>query len=488
MLIAALVLWAGATGSVQGAAIVLAEYPRVSKRRTQGTDRGRMRITTLERYEPDRMPPISIPGPTEPGSLSTDAASLEILRAAIREYGDLVRFVNERGTPSYFVNRPGLIRQILVRQHSRYEKGRDFERVRMLLGNGIIVSDGEVWRRHRRMMQPAFTRRAVDTLTGAMTLGRESLRNRWRRSAEANEMVDITKDMSEFALEVILRAIFGEDYQPVIVEKANNPFSFLSDEFARDMRAVTRLRGVRKLVQEIIDERRSTHRSEADFLSALLSARDKDDKGLSDREVIDEVMTLVVAGYETTAGTLNWAWYEIGQHPEVEQQLLAEARAMLAETDERTAAVLPALPKIRAVLDETLRLYPPVWLYSRRVREEDELDGVTIEQGANIFLSPYLIHRSESLWPDAEEFNPDRFLTSENLEGSGHYIPFSLGPRRCIGEHFSFLEMQLLLAEFLAEFELRPVTDVHPGMELGINLRAQNAITMTIRFRESANG
>ncbi len=424
----------------------------------------------------------NLPGPSEPVDLSIDAATLELLSQAQMQYGNLVRFSRNSAADSIFVNDPDIVQQVLIKEHRRYDKGRDFERVKMLLGNGIIVSDGEVWRRHRRMMQPAFTRRNIDQLFGSVTEAIAGLDATWQAAADANDTIDLTADTNRFALEAILRAIFGKDYDRHFANAADNPFAFLSQEFARDLRVVTRLRGVRKEVQTIIDTRKASTETSEDFLSHLIHATDKNGDSLTDKEVIDEVMTLVVAGFETTAGTLNWAWFEISRHGGIEAAVLSE----LTASDKLDATVLSELALTRAVLDETLRLYPPVWLYSREANDDDVYQGVPIEKGTHIYLSPYLLQRSECFWNQPENFDPGRFLNDGETIVKGSYIPFSLGPRRCIGEYFSFMEMQLALKYLLPKYELRPVASATPELDLGINLRSKDAIIMTIKHRRDA--
>lgn len=424
-----------------------------------------------------------IPGPADPVELSIDAATLECLSQAEEQFGNLVRFNGKNGTNSIFVNDPAIIQQVLVKEHRRYDKGRDFERVKMLLGNGIIVSDGEVWRRHRRMMQPAFTRKNVDQLVSCIPLALARLEAHWKDASDSGQAIDLTADTNRFALEAILRAIFGADFDQHFGNANDNPFAFLSQEFARDLRVVTRLRAVRKKVQAIIDARKASGAESEDFLSGLMLASDKDGKGLTDKEVIDEVMTLVVAGFETTAGTLNWAWFEISRHPDIERRVLRE----LTASDSFEPKTLAELALTRAVLDETLRLYPPVWLYSRQANDDDCYHGVPIEQGTHIYLSPYLLHRSPSFWKQPNKFEPNRFLNAGAEINKASYIPFSLGPRRCIGEYFSFMEMQLALKYLLPKFELWPVDDSDPELDLGINLRSKNAIIMTIKHRRDAS-
>ena len=420
----------------------------------------------------------SFPGPDTPQRLQVDRATLAVLERAQATYGDIVRFFDAGRGACFFVNDSALIRQILVRRHTRYAKGRDFERVKMLLGNGIIVSDGATWRRHRRMLQPSFSKTRINRLV--QTIHRHVLQLRETWQAQLGQRIDMTAACNQYALDVILTALFSDDVDALVDDSGRNLFRFLSQDYARDLRAVTRLRSARERVQALLAQRRERPPPEPDLLQGLLDARDRDGEPLSDREVIDEVMTLVVAGYETSAGTLNWAWLELSRHPGIAERLVAEWRAAFARHAGDVSAAVHELPLHRQVLAETLRLYPPVWLYSRRIASDDEFAGVDLPAGAEVYVSPYLLHRRHPHWRTAEAFQPERFASDPP---DGAYIPFSLGPRRCIGEHFAYLEMQLHLAVLLDAFQPVPAFDDPPALELGINLRSATPIHLTLERR-----
>lgn len=418
----------------------------------------------------DRRPP----GPDAPVRLGIDPQTLAILEAARGDYGDIVAFPGPGGRCAYFINDPSEIRRILLRQHERYRKGPGFERVKMLLGNGLIVSDGDAWRRSRTMIQPAFSRGNVHRLIGLMkrcTLERE---RRWTAAAREGGTINVTQETSDFALELILRAIFGPDYDRHIVAGGGNPFGFLSQDSARDLRVVLQLRELRELLLRIIAGRRESGGSnDYDFLSVYMSARDKSGEGFTDDELLDELMSLIVAGYETSAGTLNWAWYLLAGNADVHARLAAEAAGVIPDADAVDENTLAQLPYTLAVLEETLRLYPPVWLFTRRAEADDVLADYDLAAGTDVYLSPYVLHRTADYWPDPGRFDPERFGPDSGLKkGERPYFPFSLGPRRCLGEYFSFLEMKTHLG-LLAQRFVMSRTGEPPGLDLGINLRAR---------------
>ncbi len=429
--------------------------------------------------------PMTVPGPAEPVQIGIDPEGLDVLKELQREYGNIVAITRPNGRRGLFINQPDLIHRILVKHHSKFQKGPGFERVKMLLGNGIIVSDGTTWRRSRRMIQPAFSRKQLNRLIGMMHDCCLRRAERWQALSADPGHVDVTREMNDAGLELILRAIFGKDYDNSITRTGTNPFAFLSEDTTRDLRVVMQVRELRTLILGIIEKRREEPgEADFDFLSVLISQTDKEGVGYSDKELLDEIITLTVAGYETSAGTLNWAWYLISTHPEIEQKLLAEYASVYAQTNELTAEVLGSMTYSQQVLDETLRLYPPVWLFTRRAVTTFGLDDLRIDEGTDIYISPLLLQTTEAHWPDAHAFDPERYAPDKTIE-DGLSLPFSLGPRRCLGEYFSFLEMKLMLATLLPRFILRPQSDAQPQLELGINLRSQDPIHLNIESRAS---
>lgn len=427
------------------------------------------------------------PGPDEPVLLGIDPETLETLLEARQRFGNIVGMRRPNGRPALFVNDPAEIRRILVRQHARYRKGPGFERVKMLLGNGLIVSDGEVWRRSRTMIQPAFSRASMHRLIEVIVACCREREQSWTQVAEAGGTLNITQETSDFALELILRTMFGEDYERCLMTSGTNPFAFLSEDSTRDLRVVLKVRELRELLLGIVEGRRAAGGGDAfDFLSIYLAARDKDGNPFSDRELLDELVTLIVAGYETSAGTLNWAWYLLAGEQSCYDKMLAEARAHIPDDSVIDADRLAAMDYTQALLQETLRLYPPVWLFTRRSAQDDALTDYDIAAGTDVYLSPYILHRSEEFWPEPDRFDPERFGADTELKkGERPYFPFSLGPRRCLGEYFSFLEMKIHLGLLSQKFIMSRSTSEHPGLDLGINLRSASDIHLRPRLRQN---
>ena len=424
------------------------------------------------------------PGPDEPVSLGIDAETLNTLQELQRDYGDMVSMQTANGRLAYFVNDAVEVRRILARRHSKYHKGPGFERVKMLLGNGLIVSDGDVWRRSRTMIQPAFSRQNVHRLTRVMVECTDRRAAKWAQAAADDETLNITEETCDFALELILISIFGDDYENRILTAGDNPFAFLSRDSTRDLSVVMKVRRLRELLLSIIEDRRADAGSQHfDFLSMYLEATDKQGKRFSDSELLDELMTLIVAGFETSANTLNWVWYLVAKHPDVEAKLIAEAQRVLPNVSAVTAENLAAMEYTQQTLEEALRLYPPVWLFTRRSHAEDELEDFDVPPGTDIYLAPYVLHRTDHYWPEPEVFDPDRFVLADKPKKDRPYFPFSLGPRRCLGEYFSFLEMKVHLGLLLPRFRMQLVDDAEPELELAINLRSAEDIHVRPQIR-----
>ena len=424
------------------------------------------------------------PGPEQPVALGIDPETLATLTQLQREYGDMVSMHRPNGRLAYFINDAAEVHRILARRHAKYRKGPGFERVKMLLGNGLIVSDGDVWRRSRRMVQPAFGRQNIHRLVDVMVECSQRRDRHWSALAAKGEQCNITAETSDFALELILISIFGRDYDERIVTEGDNPFAFLSRDSTRDLSVVMKVRRLRELLMNIINDRRQRKDDESfDFLQMYLQAQDKDGNYFTDDELLDELMTLIVAGFETSANTLNWAWYLLAKYPDVEAKIIAEAKQHIPDVGAVTSDALMAMEYTQQVLEETLRLYPPVWLFTRRAHEDDDLENFDVPPGTDIYLSPFILQRTEHYWPNPEQFDPDRFLAADSNKKDRPFFPFSLGPRRCVGEYFSFMEMKVHLGLLLPRFRMERVNEAEPALELGINLRSADDIMMKPRTR-----
>ncbi|MEM8548433.1 MAG: cytochrome P450, partial [Pseudomonadota bacterium] len=264
------------------------------------------------------------PGPEQPLPMAVDNATLVRLRDLCERYGDIVRIPQPGGRWAYFINDAQAVREILVRRHQGFRKGRGFERVKMLLGNGLIVSDGQHWRRSRTMIQPSFKPRQIHTLTDHMVRCARRLERQWSDCMANAAPLNITKETSDFALELILISIFGEELADVPSLADDPRFAFLAPNAGRDLEMVKRVRELRQWISAVIAKRRTNDSQQDDFLGLYLHARDKDGQPFSERELLDEMITLIVAGFETSANTLNWVWYLLADAPDVIHRILDE--------------------------------------------------------------------------------------------------------------------------------------------------------------------
>lgn len=422
------------------------------------------------------------PGPAQPCDLNTTPESFDIIAGLLAEYGDICRLTSSsRKSDGYLVNHPDYLKHILVKNHQNYTKGVGFDRVKMLLGNGIIVSDGPFWRRQRRMIQPAFSRKVIADLSEQIKRCNLELLDSWAVKADRGEPINITSESSELALQIVLRSLFSEDLDRIIAEHGSNPFSILTEDMARDMQLVIKFRALSKIILGVIERRRREQPERVDFLAMFMNSRDKEtDEAMTDRELLDEIMTMIIAGHETSAITLNWVWYFLASYPEVERKLQAEVdRAGYAQIPGFDD--LEQLPYVKQVVEEALRYYPPVWLYTRRAIEDDQLGDYFVPAGTDIFITPYYLHRHPRYWSQPEKFDPERFA-EENIreQHKQAYIPFSAGPRRCIGDFFATVEMQMHFGLMARKFRVQLLDDQPLELEPAVNLRNKQPIYLQL--------
>lgn len=400
-------------------------------------------------------------------------------------HGDIYRvYVPARKSHTYVVHHPDDVKRVLVANHRNYTKGIGLDRVKILLGNGIMTSEGEFWRRQRMMLQPLFHRRIITEFAGVIGDENTQLLARWEGPARRGEPVNLTDEMSLLTLQVVLRAIFGRDLERMSAELGGNPFDVITREQERNLQFAYKFRSLTRLVARLIERRRAGDEQHFDYISMLMNARDKDTgEPMGERDLIDEILTLVVAGHETTASGLNWIWYLLSQHPEVESRLHAQIDAV-PEDPAPSLAAMEQLTYARQVIDEALRLYPPGWLLSRRTVAPDVLSGYEIPAGSNVLLPLYLLHRHPRYWRDPEAFMPERFAPEHEAERPRFaYMPFAAGPRHCIGETFALYEMLMHLQRVARRFRLVHVPDKPIELEAQINLRTRNPVFMRLEPR-----
>jgi cytochrome P450 len=415
---------------------------------------------------------------------STDD-SLERMVELFARHGDTYRvFVPARKSYTYVIHHPDDVKRVLVSNHRNYTKGLGLDRVKILLGKGIMTSEGELWKRQRYMMQPLFHRRVLTGFAELIAAANDRRLASWDELAARGAPVNLTDEMSDLTLEIVLRSIFGRDLDRLTGQLGGNPFEVVTREQSRDLQFAYKFRSLTKLVAQLIARRRAEPEEHFDYVAMLMAARDKESgEPMGERELIDEVMTLIVAGHETTASGLNWTWYLLSQHPQ------AEAR-LHAELDAAPALAAPGLAEMEAlaytgqVVNEALRLYPPGWLLSRRNVAADVLGGFSVPPGTNVLLPLYLLHRHPRYWKDPDRFEPERFDSEHEAERPRFaYMPFAAGPRHCIGETFALYEMLVHLYKVARRYRLVHVPDKPLELEAQINLRTRHPLHMRLERR-----
>jgi cytochrome P450 len=415
---------------------------------------------------------------------STDD-SLEHMIALFARHGDTYRvFVPARRSYTYVIHHPDDVKRVLVANHKNYTKGVGLDRVRILLGKGIMTSEGELWKRQRYMMQPLFHRRVINQFASVIAAAHERLIARWDALARGGATVNLTDEMSALTLEIVLRSIFGRDLDRLTQQFGANPFEVVTREQSRDLQFAYKFRSLGRLVTQLIARRRAEPEEHLDFLAMLMQVRDKESgEPMGERALVDEIMTLIVAGHETTASGLNWTWYLLSQHPEVQARLHAEIDAVDYPLAPELAQV-ETLTYTGQVVNEALRLYPPGWVLSRRTIEADVLGGYPIPPGTNVLLPLYLLHRHPQFWEDPDAFRPERFAPGHETERTRFaYMPFAAGPRHCIGETLALYEMLMHLFLVARRYRLIYVPGKPLELEAQINLRTRHPLHMRLEAR-----
>jgi cytochrome P450 len=411
------------------------------------------------------------PGPAEKHDPSEDL--LCWLKDQFDRFGSIYR-ASIYGTEVYVVSDPEYIDHVLRINWRNYKKGQAIKRIGFLLGNGLMVSEGELWKSQRRMIQPAFHEKAIAAMINVILAANLELLKKWTDAARERKSVNVTSDISHMILHVLLLAIFGDDYEQVAPH-----FIILSDVAARNLEFAQRFTPLGKMVSGIAGERRRQNRTATDMLGMLMAARDAKGQAMPDGQLVREIMTLIVAGHETTASTLNWTWHLLSQSAEVEHKLSSELNAIPESASPRLGE-LARFVYTRQVLEETLRLYPAGWLMTRAALQNDQFGDYFVPAGTEIYIAPYLIQRHPAFWDAPDHFNPDRFGPEQSR---GRHpmtmIPFSAGPRRCIGESLARIEMQIHLMTIAKHLRLRHVSEPSIELEAGVNLRNKHDFIMT---------
>jgi cytochrome P450 len=437
------------------------------------------------------------PHPRWPGinyfSLRRDM--LSFLERATSEHGDIVYF--KMGPQDvYFFNHPDYIKEVLVTYQQNFIKGRALQRAKRLLGEGLLTSEGSFHTRQRRLAQPAFHKLRIGSYADVMTEYAERTGTRWRDGAQ----LDIAHEMMELTLAIVGKTLFDADVEEeavaigealtTIINLFNAmllPFSELLEKLPlpQNKRFEKAKRRLNETIYRIIDERRRSGEDRGDLLSMLLFSQDEEGTGsMTDEQVRDEVMTIFLAGHETTANALTWTWYLLSQHEEVEARLHAEIDEVLKGRTRPTVEDVPLLRYTEMVLAESMRLYPPAWAIGRLAAKDTEIGGYRIKTGSLVLVSQYVTHRDARFYKEPARFDPERW-TAEARESRPQfaYFPFGAGVRRCIGEGFAWMEGVLLIATLAREWRMRHVPGHVVELQPLITLRPKHGMLMTVSKR-----
>lgn len=435
------------------------------------------------------------PGPAEDLELAGIRADpLAFLRDLVGTYGDLCSH-RTRGQTVWFANTPALARHILKDNYTNYTKAGTPDDLMLtpLLGKGLLTSNGPQWERQRRLCAPSFRRVAVESFDGLMVEAALDLATAWGEAADRGEAVRVDHDLTALTLRVVASALLGSELSAAgrgfgqAVDDINRFIGHFDgtppadEDFRARLRAYAGAKGfLEKVVGTMVGARRLTgpHGHPGDLLDAMLGARDEHGGALSDREVHDQVLTMVMAGHETTAKALSWTLHLLDRHPEHAARVRAEIDRVVGDRLP-SAADLAELTYTRTCLDEAVRLFPPVWLISRLAVRDDLLGGFRVPAGTLVCVSPWTLHRHPKHWEAPEEYRPER-----GHSRAGHaYLPFGGGPRVCIGQSFATTEAMLVLTVVLRRLRLTqaPGTTVVP--EALVTLRPRDGLLMRVERR-----
>jgi len=393
-------------------------------------------------------------------------------------YGDIFT-ASIYDTSAYFIRAPDYAQHILRKNWQNYKKGLAIKRIAMLLGNGLMVSEGEFWKSQRRMIQPAFHRDAVRALSSAIEAANVALLRKWEDAARAGTAVNVNRHISDLVLGILLKSIFGNDFEEIVPHS-----EILSEEWERNLAFAHAFRPLGNVILKVIEERQKNNRNYSDMLAVLMEARHpRDGRPMPNRQLVNEVMTLIVAGHETTASTISLIWFLLSQNPDVEHRLFDEVDGLRSE-DFQDANQRREFPYTRQVIEEALRLYPPGWLMTRKALKDDSLGDYFVPAGTEIYISPYFIQRHPDFWEAADEFKPERFACNWATRSELAMLPFSAGPRNCIGEFLARLEIQIHLVTIAKHLRLRYSKNALLDLEAGVNLRNKYDFIMNPEIRE----
>lgn len=427
---------------------------------------------------------------------------LKFMWNAAKKYGGVVLFKIFR-KKVYLVSDAKIAQYVMQKNHSNYVKSPGYEPLRLLVGNGTFTSEGTFWLKQRRLYQPAFAKKQMENYSHAVTDATHHMMDKWEEQREKGQAINASRAMTELTLEVIGRTLFSTNlgveakhfFEPlgIALEYVNDralqsPFVWPSNwPTATNRKFKKAVKNLDRIVYSVMEARKSTDSWPEDLLTVFLRTEDEETgEKLSAEQVRDECMTLFLAGHESSANVLSWLFIELARNPDVETKLFREIKAGIGD-----AAIqyedLRKLPYLVQVLNEVMRMYPPIWHLGRMNLEDDVLGNYPIKSGTHIRISPFTIQRSTQYWTKPNVFDPERF-SSENSKNivPGSFIPFGNGPRLCVGSNFAMMEMALIVATIYQKYEVEvsdaeliemgPLLTLRPDRDVFLKLRKRGAL------------
>ncbi|MDQ3052073.1 MAG: cytochrome P450 [Bacteroidota bacterium] len=412
-----------------------------------------------------------------------------------KKYGDIstIRFSIRKVS---YIQHPDYIHHVLQENNRNYTKSLRYEQLKYLLGNGLLTSEAEFWLRQRRMIQPAFYKQKLQLLTEEMVSCTNEMMLNWEKDFQ-NKSFNFAAEMMALTLQIVGKTLLNADVKSD-AKNVGDALSFLLKAVnirtrtpvllpmwvpvPTHLKITKAVKTINSVLDKIFETRRRTSSDHNDLLSMLMEARYEDTgEPMGNKQLRDEVMTLFVAGHETTANSLSWTMYLLSRHPEVMQKCVNEINQVLQNR-------LPAFSNIgelkylTMVIEESMRLYPPAWIIGRKTIHHDAFGGYKFAPGHNVLISPYALHRDPRYWPDPEKFLPERFLPDEiKKRPRNSYLPFGAGPRMCIGNNFAMMEMQLVISMLLQKFRFTPANNQPVIPEPLITLRPLGGVWLKLQ-------
>ena len=414
----------------------------------------------------------------------------------MKTHGDIVQY--KLGPhKTVMITHPDYIKHVLQENYSNYKKDYFYEDLKLVLGQGLVTSEGKFWRQQRKLAQPGFHRKQISRFAGIMVDQCNKMLKDWK--GNETKAIDIVEEMKKLTMSIVSLALFDTDlsYKASKLGSAiNDSINFINgkmESFLKFPKWIPTIKSmefnrnftiVKNTIMEMISERRKAPGQTPDFLDMLMAAQDEETGvGMSDQQLFDEIMTLFLAGHETTAHGLVWTFYLLDKNPEIETNLFEELGKFPIEYHPELKD-LPYLRYTTATIKESMRMLPPVWGIGREAVNDDEINGYSIPRGMTVFVPIFQMHYHTAYWKDPEIFNPERFF-DEDLEKKNRwvYLPFGGGPRQCIGNNFAFMEMQIVVAMIMRRFKLELTSIENVQMNPGVTLRPDESVFMRIKTR-----